>query len=152
MDTRLGRGGGWLTFAAVVLLISGVFNFVDGLMAVYRSRFFSGTAVYVFSGLHTWGWIMFGVGIATFLAGLGVFTGSQAARWFGMFIAGIGAILQMMFAQAYPFWTGLIIAVDIAVIYGLAAYGSRENVAALTGTAYEPRTGETTRVEERKAA
>jgi hypothetical protein len=156
MDTRIGRGGGWLTFAAVVLLLSGIFNAIDGLMAVYRSNFFVNGAVFVFSDLNTWGWIIFGLGIATFLAGLGVSTGNQAARWFGIFIAGVGAIAQMMFAQAYPFWTGLIIAVDVAVIYGLAAYGGRENVAALSGTSYETTTQTPTEAtppsEERRAA
>jgi hypothetical protein len=152
MDTRIGRGGGWLTFAAVVLLLSGVFNTIDGLMAVYRSKFFVNDAVFVFSDLRTWGWIIFGLGIATFLAGLGVFSGNQAARWFGILIAGVGAIAQMMFAQAYPFWTGLIIAVDVAVIYGLAAYGGRENVAALASTGYETRTEDATPAEERRAA
>jgi len=154
MDTRLGRGGGWLTFAAVVLLLSGIFNALDGLLAVYRSTFFTGNAVYVFSDLRTWGWIIFGVGVATFFAGLGVFSGRQWARWFGIAVAGIGAIAQMMFSQAYPFWTGLIIALNIAVIYGLAAYGGRENVAALTGAGTDTTTlSETTPAsEERRAA
>ncbi len=140
-------------FSAVVLLVSGVFNTIDGLMAVYRSTFFTDDAVFVFSDLRTWGWIVFTLGIVTFLAGLGVFAGAQLARWFGVFIAAAGAIVQMMFAQAYPFWTGLIIAMYVAAIYGLTAYGSRENVEAVMGSSHvETPAQVTTPPEERRAA
>jgi hypothetical protein len=151
----LGKGGGWLTFGAVVLLVTGVFNVIDGLMAVYRSTFFVQDAVFVFSDLNTWGWIIFSLGIVTVLAGLGVLSGSQLARWFGVLVAAVGAILQMMFAQTYPFWTGLIIAMDIAVIYGLAAYGGRENVVALRGEKlgeYRETQARTDASEEKRAA
>ncbi|MGZ4199146.1 MAG: DUF7144 family membrane protein, partial [Thermoleophilia bacterium] len=67
MDPRVRRGEGWIAFSAVVLVIGGAFAIIDGLVAVYRSRFFSSSAVYVFSDLRTWGWIIFGLGIATVL-------------------------------------------------------------------------------------
>jgi len=37
---------------------------------------------------------------------------------------------QMFFVQAYPFWSLMIIVVDIAALYGLCAYGSRRNIEA----------------------
>jgi hypothetical protein len=43
---------------------------------------------------------------------------------------GLNAIDQMLFIQAYPFWSLMIIAVDVVAIYGLCAYGSRANLAA----------------------
>jgi hypothetical protein len=36
----------------------------------------------------------------------------------------------MFFIPAYPFWSLLIIAVDIVALWGLCAYGSRENLEA----------------------
>jgi hypothetical protein len=36
----------------------------------------------------------------------------------------------MLFIPAYPFWSLLIIAVDIVALWGLCAYGSRENLEA----------------------
>jgi len=41
---------------------------------------------------------------------------------------GLNAIDQMLFIQAYPFWSVLIIAMDIIALYGLVAYGSRANL------------------------
>jgi len=39
------------------------------------------------------------------------------------------AIDQMLFLPAHPFWSAMIIAVDVAALYGLCAYGSRSNLA-----------------------
>jgi hypothetical protein len=125
MDNELRRGFGWLAFAGYVLIIAGVFSMIDGIVALANSSFFTVNAHYVFSSLRTWGWITLIVGIVETLAGFGVFTGSQVARWFGIAIASLSAIGQLMFAQAYPLWSLIIISVDMLVIYGLAVYGGR---------------------------
>ena len=125
MEARTGRGEGWIAFSVAVLLIGGVFAIIDGLVAVYRSRFFSSSAVYVFSDLKTWGWIIFGLGVAAVVVGFAVASGRGWARWLGIGVAGLNAVAQLMFAQAYPVWSLMIVAVDVLVIYGLTAYGSR---------------------------
>ena len=50
------------------------------------------------------------------------------ARWFAVAVVGLNAIAQMSFIPAYPFWSLMIIAVDVAALWGLCAYGSRENL------------------------
>ncbi len=125
MDTELRRGFGWLAFAGYVLIIAGVFSIIDGIVALANASFFTANAHFVFSSLRTWGWIVLVLGIVQTLAGFGVFTGRQWARWFGIAIASLSAIGQLMFAQAYPLWSLVIIGVDVLVIYGLAVYGGR---------------------------
>jgi len=125
MDPSTHRGEGWIAFSAVVLVIGGAFAIIDGLVAVYRSRFFSSSAVYVFSDLRTWGWIIFGLGIAAVVAGFAVTTGSQWARWLGVGVASLNAVAQLVFAQGYPLWSLMIMAIDFLVIYGLIVYGGR---------------------------
>ena len=44
-------------------------------------------------------------------------------------MVGLSAIDMMFFIPAYPFWLLTIIAVDVVALYGLCAYGSRENLA-----------------------
>ena len=56
--------------------------------------------------------------------------GSQAARWFAVAVIALNAIDQMFFIPAYPFWSILIIAMDVIALYGLCAYGSRANLEA----------------------
>ena len=65
------------------------------------------------------------------IAAFGVWAGSQLARWFAVAVVGLNAIGQMFFIPAYPFWSLLIIAADIVALWGLCAYGSRENLGAV---------------------
>jgi hypothetical protein len=116
-------GTGWLTFAATMLGLTGTFNVIDGIMALSRSRFFSSTAVYAFSDLKTWAWITLIVGAVQVLAAFAILGGAGWARWFGIGIASLNVIGQLMFAQAYPLWTLSVVALDVLVIYALAVYG-----------------------------
>jgi hypothetical protein len=116
-------GAGWLTFAGMMLGLIGTFNFIDGILALANSKVFTANAVYVFSDLRTWGWIVTILGILQLVAAVAIFTGSEVARWFGIVTAGLGAIGQLLFIQAYPFWSLALFATDVLVIYALAVYG-----------------------------
>jgi hypothetical protein len=117
------RGVGWLTFAAVMLGFAGTLNVIDGIVAVSKSRFYVDDAVFVFSDLNTWGWIIMVLGILELGAAAALFAGSQLARWFGVLAATLNGIGQLMFVQAYPFWALSIFTLDVLVIYALTVYG-----------------------------
>ena len=117
------KGAGWLTFAAFMLILGGIFGMIDGIVAISKSSFYVANAHYVFSDLNTWGWIVLAVGAVTLFAGFGIFSGSQWARWTGIFVAGLQAIAQILMIQAYPFWSLCVFAIDLLVIYALAVYG-----------------------------
>lgn len=134
MESRASRGSGLLGFSAVVLTIGGIFALIEGLTAVYKSSFFTANAVFVFSDLRTWGWIIFGLGVAGVISGLAVLSGSEWARWLGVTVAGVSALGQLLFAQAYPVWSLMIMAVDFLVIYGLVAYAGRQSAAAASSS------------------
>ena len=123
VGTAAEAGAGWLVFASVLLVFAGILGIVYGIVAVANSTFFVAGAQFVFSGLHTWGWIVMGAGALTLLAGLAVTTGSELARWYGIVIAGLQAMSQILAIQAYPFWSLCVFALDVAVIYALAVYG-----------------------------
>jgi hypothetical protein len=125
-----GRGYGLVLFAGVLLLVVGFWNLIYGIAAIAQSHVFVANAHYVFGDLRTWGWITLIISALQILAGIGVMTGNQAARWAGIVLVGLNLINQMFFIPAYPFWSLTIIAMDIVALYGLCAYGSRENVEA----------------------
>jgi hypothetical protein len=125
-----GHGYGLVLFASVLLVIVGVFNLIYGIAAIANSHVFTANAHYVFGSLRTWGWITLIIGAVQVLAAGGVLAGNQLARWFAVAVVGLSAIDQMFFIPAYPFWSLMIIAVDVVALYGLCAYGSRENLAA----------------------
>jgi len=124
------QGYGLVLFAAVMLVIVGCFNLIYGIAAIANSHVFTANAHYVFGNLRTWGWITLIIGVLQLLAAAGVVAGNQLARWFGVAVLGLSAIDQMFFLPAYPFWSLVIIAVDVVALYGLCVYGSRENLAA----------------------
>ena len=46
-------------------------------------------------------------------------------RWFGVTVAALNGIAQLLLIPAYPFWSLTQFTVDILVIYGLIAHGKR---------------------------
>jgi len=128
-----GRGYGLVLFAGVLLLVVGFWNLIYAIAAIANSHVFVANAHYVFGSLRTWGWVTLIFAILQILAGVGVMAGNQLARWFAVAVVGLNAINQMFFLPAYPFWSLTIIAMDIVALYGLCAYGSRENVEEATG-------------------
>ena len=87
------RGLGWVMFAATMLGLAGIWNVIDGILAISKSHVYSATGTqYVFSDLKTWGWIVTLVGAACLAATFALFTGSQIARWFGITAAGLNAM------------------------------------------------------------
>src|SRR5215467_4508430 len=125
-----GRGYGLVLFASILLLVVGCFNVIYGIAAIANSHVFVANAHFVFGDLKTWGWITLIVGILQLLAAAGILAGNQLARWFAVVMLGLNAIDQMFFVQAYPFWSLVIIAMDVVALYGLCAYGSRANLEA----------------------
>ena len=47
-----------------------------------------------------------------------------------MAVIGLNAIDQMFATAGYPIWSLTIIALDVVALYGLCAYGSRQNMTA----------------------
>jgi hypothetical protein len=125
-----GHGYGLVLLASVLLVVVGCFNLIYGIAAIANSHVFTANAHYVFGSLRTWGWITLIIGVVQLLAAGGVLAGNQLARWFAVAVVGLSAIDQMFFIPAYPFWSLMIIAVDVVALYGLCVYGSRENLAA----------------------
>ena len=114
-DTDYGspEGIGWVTFAAIMLAFA----------AILSANVYTANAHFVFGSLNTWGWIVLILGIVQIIAALALFAGSDFARWFGVVVAGLNAIGQLLFVPAYPWWAIATFTIDILIIYGLAAYG-----------------------------
>jgi len=127
-DHAESRGLGMVIFAAVLLLVVGLFNVIDGLAAIANSHLFVANAHYVIGDLRAWGWVALILGLLQLLAGVGVMVGNQAARWFGVGVIGLNLIGQLFFVPAYPFWSLAIIALDVIAMYALCVHGSRSNM------------------------
>jgi hypothetical protein len=126
-----GRGYGMVVFASILMGVISFFNMLYGIAAIANSHVFVANAHYVIGDLRLWGWVTLGLSVLQLVAAGGVLMGNQLARWFAVAVVGINAIEMMFFLPAYPFWALVIIAVDIVALWGLCAYGSRENLDAV---------------------
>ena len=126
-----GRGYGLIIFACVLLLVIGFFNMIYGIAAIANSHVFVANAHYVVGNLRAWGWITLIISVLQLVAAAGILAGNQLARWFAVAVVGLNAIDMMFFLPAYPFWALTIIAMDVVALYGLCAYGSRQNLEAV---------------------
>jgi hypothetical protein len=115
---------GGTVFAAVMMLMVGVWQALAGLIAIFENEFYAQTRNYLFQfDATTWGWIHLLVGLLVAFAGWGLLSGQTWARIVGITLAALSATANFLFIPYYPFWSILIIAVDIFVIWALAAHG-----------------------------
>ena len=119
-----GWAAGGLVFAGTILVLGGIFQAIDGIVAIANDNFFIQTHHYTFNlDITAWGWIHLILGILMFVIGLGLF--SQAA-WAGVsaiVIAMLSAIANFFFIPHYPIWSLLVIGLDIWVIWALTRPG-----------------------------
>ena len=118
-----GAAIGWITFAGVVMIISGSFEVIAGLSALINPDSFTGVDSIFEQNAESWGWWHLIVGGVVVLAGLGVFTGNILARIIGVIGAAVSAIAAFAWLPISPVWGVIVIVVDIAVIWALTAHG-----------------------------
>jgi hypothetical protein len=119
-----GWAAGFVLFAALMMIMAGVWQALAGLIALFENEFYVATRNYLFEfDATTWGWIHLLVGVVVGLAGLGLMAGQTWARVVGITLAVLSAIANFLFIPYYPFWSMLIIALDVFVIWALTAHG-----------------------------
>jgi hypothetical protein len=117
---------GWLFFAAAMMMLNGVVWVIEGLMALVNDDYFQVTASGVVLSVNytVWGFVHLLLGVAFFASGIGVLSGNRAARAVGVVLAGVNALVAMVFLEAAPGLGIIVIATDILVIFALCVHGS----------------------------
>ena len=127
MDKEAGRAVGavgMIFFASVMMVMIGFFHAMYGLAALLQNDLIVAGPEYVWRlDVTTWGWIHLIAGILILVAGWSLFSGATWARVVGITLALISAIANFASIPYYPFWSILIIVLDVLVIWALAVYG-----------------------------
>ena len=119
-----GAAVGFTVFAAVMMIMAGVFQALQGLIAIFENEFYVPTREYIFKfDATSWGWIHLVVGLIVAFAGWGILSGQTWARVVGITVAAFSATTNFLFIPYYPFWAILIITLDVFVIWALTAHG-----------------------------
>ena len=120
-------GAGWLFFAGTMLGLAGLMRVVDSIWAFrYNGALPSGLKDGVLGdNLTTYGWVWLVVGIVLIISSFMLLSGSEFARWIGIFAAAIMAISAVTWMPYYPVWSLTYVLLAGLTLYGLAAHGGR---------------------------
>ena len=116
---------GWVVFAAVFIVMIGALTAIQGLTAIFRDEAFwlTRNGEVVMFDITTWGWIHLLVGLAMIGVGILLMRGSTFARVIAIGLVALNLITQFTWATVYPFWSMILIAIDILIIYALVVHG-----------------------------
>lgn len=116
---------GWVYFAGFMLVLVGVFQAIAGLVGLFKNE------VYVLGNQNlwlldytTWGWTHLLLGVFLVLAGAAVMAGKMWGRVVGVIATGLALIANFGFVPVYPFWSILMIVINICVLYALIVHGA----------------------------
>ena len=120
---KQGFAAGTSIAAAVIMVTVGIIQFFQGIAAVAENEVFVTGLNYVYKfDLTTWGWIHIVLGVLVAAVGLALFTGAGWARVTAIVIAAVSILANFLWLPYYPWWSVLIIALDVVVIWALSTW------------------------------
>ncbi|MGY1778925.1 DUF7144 family membrane protein [Geodermatophilus sp. SYSU D01036] len=124
-DERPTGWASWILFAGVLLVLTGLFAVMEGVTALVSEDFYvvRAEALFVDADYAVWGWVHLVLGVVGILVGAGLMRGNRVARVLAVAFAGLSALVHLLFLPAYPFWSVLVIAFDVVVIYAVTVHG-----------------------------
>jgi hypothetical protein len=122
---------GWamsgVVFAASILCLIGSFQIIAGLVAIFDDEFYVVARNYTFNlDTSAWGWLHLLLGLLLLGTAFGLFTLRSWAIYTAIGLAILSAIANFLFIPYYPFWSILVIALDVWVIWALTRPGTIE--------------------------
>ena len=124
------RGTGRSMFAATLLLIVGVLNIIYGIGALDDANIFVNDTRYIFTNLHTMGWVMIILGVIQLTAGFSLIAGNTYGRVIGIIAGSLGAISALFSIGGNdPWWSLAIFFLCVWIVHGIFVYGDDEGVA-----------------------
>ncbi|WP_330231619.1 hypothetical protein OHA40_03440 [Nocardia sp. NBC_00508] len=122
-SVKQGVAAGTSIGAAIILITVGLLQVFQGIAAVAEDEVFVVGVEYTYKFDFTaWGWIHIGIGAVMAAVGFALFTGAGWARIATIVIAAISILANFLWLPYYPWWSVLIIALDIVVIWAVTTW------------------------------
>ena len=115
---------GFIFLGCVMMMLLGSFHIIAGISALLDDDFFvvrPGFALEL--DVTAWGWVHIFGGIALMVAGLGLLTGSVAARIVAIIAIVLSALWNFYSIPYYPVWSILMLVLCLGVLWSLVAHG-----------------------------
>jgi hypothetical protein len=116
---------GWIVFAAVIMVMMGVFSIIGGLIAIFDDSWGEGAlGSYAEETANRWGWTALIIGVLVLFAAFGILQGKTWARVVAIILVGLEAIAHFGTVRGYPIWSMIVIVLCVFVLYALIVHGS----------------------------
>lgn len=116
---------GWVLFISIIMLSAGLINVLQGMVALFDDDFYrtSPAGLAVGASWTAWGIALLVLGVTLIAGAWGVLTGRRWGRTVGVLAAAVNALVNLGFANAYPWWTVVVVSFDVLAIYALVVHG-----------------------------
>jgi hypothetical protein len=116
---------GWILLASFWLGMVAVFQMIAGLTAILQEGAFVITENrLILLDYQQWGWAHLILGVILLPSAFSLASGKLWGRFVGIVAATLSLIANFAFMQAYPWWSLLIIVLDLLIIYSIVMHGS----------------------------
>ena len=125
------RGAGRAVFAAVLLMLVGTINIIYGIGALDDAHIFVNDTRFVFTNLHTMGWVLIILGVIQLTAGFSLIAGNTYGRVIGTIAGSLGALGALFsIGGNNPWWSLCVFALCVYVVYGIVVFDPEERAPA----------------------
>ena len=123
MGNSTSRHSGWVTFAAVLVMIAGLYNVLSGAAAIAESDSVTAQVQEVLYSIDikTWGWFWLIVGIAQLITAILLFSRSPTGAIIAIMGAMVSASFTIFIIFVAPLWAITVVALDIGIIWAITA-------------------------------
>jgi len=125
-DTQVTGWVGWGWFAGILLIIAGAIDLIYGFIAIFQpgsSYFVVTDSQLVIFDVQGWGWWHVIFGVVLILVGIALFSGATWARVVAIVLAAFNGLSQLMVLPLQPWWSLIMLTLDILIIYALTVHG-----------------------------
>jgi len=106
--------------AGTLMILSGMLTFFIGITALIRGVFFNSVATFPFYySVRSRGVTLIVIGAVAFVVGIALLIRMHWARHVATVIAVLGAVANFIFLPFYPFWSVIVLALNVLIIWEL---------------------------------
>ena len=113
---------GWVTFAAIIVVIAGMFNLLSGIAAITEDDLVKDLNQVLYGiNIEAWGWFWAAIGVAQLITAILLFARNPTGAMLAILGATISATFTIFLIFVAPLWAITVVALNIGIIWAITA-------------------------------